>query len=79
MGRTTGTGRVLADLQRVDTGENVQDGIISWDGGRFGTYMHGLFENSALRASILASLGVSVPVNISSSASRQDVELERAR
>jgi adenosylcobyric acid synthase len=35
----------------------IEDGAISDDGRVFGTYIHGLFANSALRTAILANLG----------------------
>ncbi len=37
-------------------GERVRDGAVSADGRVIGTYLHGLFENERLRASLLASL-----------------------
>ncbi|MCC6626588.1 MAG: cobyric acid synthase [Chloroflexi bacterium] len=60
LGATAGLGPRLADLRRRDTGIAVADGALSWDGRRFGTYIHGLFHNAAVRSAVLAAVGATV-------------------
>jgi adenosylcobyric acid synthase len=57
MGRTEGKRAWLEIAQRSGATVNVQDGNVA-DGGKiWGCYLHGLFENQALRQAWLASLG----------------------
>lgn len=53
MGRSTGS-LGLFELKRLATGERVMDG--SEKGGVWGTYIHGIFENDALRGRLLNGL-----------------------
>jgi adenosylcobyric acid synthase len=58
MGRTMlyGDHPALCIDNRSGTPTSVPDGAISDDGWVFGTYLHGLFDNDALRARLLANL-----------------------
>ena len=57
MGRTTGGNNWLEIEHRSDHSVQVPDGGISDDGRVWGCYLHGLFENDALRRAWLRSLG----------------------
>ena len=57
MGRTAGAGNWLEIEQRGDRPVQVPDGGMSADGRVWGCYLHGLFENDALRHAWLRSLG----------------------
>jgi adenosylcobyric acid synthase len=58
MGRSTGTDGSLKPLCRIGSaGSGHFDGAISADGQVWGTYLHGLFDNDALRHAWLRSLG----------------------
>ncbi|MDA8333692.1 MAG: cobyric acid synthase [Peptococcaceae bacterium] len=59
MGRTTFTGPVdpvIRVTRRSGRMIDERDGAVSADGLVFGTYLHGLFDNDAFRASLLDSL-----------------------
>ncbi|MCK8825520.1 cobyric acid synthase [Fuchsiella alkaliacetigena] len=60
-----GTSQLLSDCtpafrikQRGDERVNIVDGAVSGDGLIFGTYLHGLFENDALRRQIIDCLRI---------------------
>jgi adenosylcobyric acid synthase len=57
MGRTEGKCAWLEITQRSGAAVAVQDGTLSEGGKIWGCYLHGLFENRALRYAWLASLG----------------------
>jgi adenosylcobyric acid synthase len=57
VGRTQGNGAWLEITQRSGTPVSLHDGLVSDDGRIWGCYLHGLFENQALRRAWLASLG----------------------
>jgi adenosylcobyric acid synthase len=56
MGRTSGSRPWLENTCRNGATANLTDGAVSDDGHVWGCYMHGLFENPALRRHWLASL-----------------------
>ena len=57
MGRTRGGQRWLEVTERNETAVNLSDGDVSSDGRIWGCYLHGLFENRALRHAWLSELG----------------------
>jgi adenosylcobyric acid synthase len=57
MGRTQGGRAWLEISERNGTPVSVQDGAVSGNGRVWGCYLHGLFENQALRRAWLTSLG----------------------
>jgi adenosylcobyric acid synthase len=57
MGRTQGGRAWLEISERNGTSVSVQDGAVSGNGRVWGCYLHGLFENQALRRAWLTSLG----------------------
>lgn len=57
MGQTTGGRRWLEITRRSRSPVSLEDGAVSRDGRVWGCYLHGLFENSALRQAWLSELG----------------------
>jgi adenosylcobyric acid synthase len=57
MGHTRGDGAWLEITERSGTPVNLLDGIVNSNGRIWGCYLHGLFENQALRQAWLSSLG----------------------
>ncbi len=57
MGHTQGDGDWLEITERSGTPVSLLDGIITGNGRIWGCYLHGLFENQALRQAWLSSLG----------------------
>src|SRR5690606_17164704 len=57
MGQTTGRYPWLRLTRRSDTDVDVADGNVAADGQVWGCYLHGLFENEALRRAWLGALG----------------------
>ncbi|MCC7366992.1 MAG: cobyric acid synthase [Chloroflexi bacterium] len=85
MGRSV-AGAALQPLVRIDTrsGESVRelDGLVSGDGLIAGTYLHGLFENDALRHGIVDGLAAQAPARQSGRAEdrpRRNLAAERGR
>lgn len=58
MGQTENRSPLLQVGRREGQAVNVGDGACSADGKIFGSYLHGLFDNDALRGAWLESLGV---------------------
>jgi adenosylcobyric acid synthase len=57
MGHTQGDSAWLEITERSGTPVNLPDGIVNRNGRIWGCYLHGLFENQALRQAWLSSLG----------------------
>jgi len=57
MGQTSGASSWLTITQRSDSPVAISDGAMSADGRIWGCYIHGLFENTAVRRAWLRSLG----------------------
>jgi adenosylcobyric acid synthase len=58
MGRSHVTGGEAAPLSRIGGADNGHaDGVVTLGGRCWGTYLHGIFDNDALRHAWLHSLG----------------------
>jgi len=77
MGRTASESAWLEITERSGQPVAVPDGAMSTEGKRWGCYLHGLFENTALRHAWLETLGWQIGAGYTAAASRHEAGFER--
>jgi adenosylcobyric acid synthase len=77
MGRTRGDHAWLEITERSGAPVSVADGLVANQGRLWGCYLHGLFENQALRHAWLSSLGWPGPRRVDRPVNGQEDAFDR--